>query len=133
LLERSTTSSYFLEPRWSAQGREVLVPDLIRFVDERVPADADIALAITPSDPGYVVLGPGLDRHPVSLGPANIDRPGPTWALVSHPMPRHAALPGVAADGSAPLRLGAVPAAARAMLSPKRATGLEPATFSLEG
>ena len=40
LLERPAPPSYFTEPRWSAQGREVFVPELIRFVDERVPADA---------------------------------------------------------------------------------------------
>ena len=83
LLERPAPPSYFAEPRWSAQGREVFVPELIRFVDERVPADARVALGITASDPGYVLLGPTLDRRLVALGTGVLSAPGATWAFVS--------------------------------------------------
>jgi hypothetical protein len=83
LLERPAPTSYLSEPRWSAQGREVFVPELIRFVDERVPTDARVGVAITPSDPGYVLLGPALDRRLVSLGTGALDTPGATWAFVS--------------------------------------------------
>ena len=83
LLERPAPPSYLTEPRWSAQGREVFVPELIRFVDERVPADALVALGVTPSDPGYVVLGPALDRRLVALGTGALDASGATWAFVS--------------------------------------------------
>ena len=40
LLERPAPESYWTTPRWQAVGSEVHVPDLIRFVDERVPYDA---------------------------------------------------------------------------------------------
>ena len=137
LLERPTTSSYFSEPRWSAQGREVFVPDLIRFVDERVPADASIALAITPSDPGYVVLGPAtrpssrLPRHRRDIDAARSD--AGRSSVHPHAPTRGSARRGIGWLARAPLGLGAVSAPARALLRPKRATGLEPATFSLEG
>ena len=82
LLERPAPASYFAEPRWSAQGREVFVPELIRFVDERVPVDARIALGITPSDPGYVLLGPGLRRFALASA-EDVDRSLATWLFVS--------------------------------------------------
>ena len=129
---RRATSS---EPRWSAQGREVFVPELIRFVDERVPADARVALGITPSDPGYVVLGPALDRRLVSLGTGALDTPGATWAFVSPcRSPVSPRLCGAWRRLPVPtVGLGRLPASRRPLLSGKRATGLEPATFSLEG
>jgi hypothetical protein len=83
LLERPARASYWSEPRWEAQGREVHVPGLIRFVDERVPPDARIGLAITASDPGYVFFGPGLDRRLDLLERGRSDAPGATWAFVS--------------------------------------------------
>ena len=82
LLERPAPPSYFAEPRWRAQGKEVFVPELIRLVDERVPAGARIGLAITPSDPGYVVLGRGLRRF--ELFPSGrSDAPGASWVFAS--------------------------------------------------
>ena len=82
LLERPAPPSYFSEPRWRAQGREVFVPELIRFVDARVPSGARIALAITPSDPGYVLLGSGLRRFElVRVGVRDVPRAD--WILAS--------------------------------------------------
>ena len=37
LLERPAPASYWSLPRWQAQGDELHVPDLVRFVDTRVP------------------------------------------------------------------------------------------------
>ena len=82
LLERPAPPSYFSEPRWRAQGREVFVPELIRFVDERVPRDARIGLAITPSDPGYVLLGQGLRRFEL-LPRGRVDAPAAAWVFAS--------------------------------------------------
>ena len=59
------------------------MPDLIRFVDERVPADARVALAITPSDVGYPFFGPALDRRLDLLVAGSDDAPGATWAFVN--------------------------------------------------
>ena len=82
LLERPSPPSYWMAPRWRAVGGEVHVPDLIRLVDERVPDDAGVALAITASDPGYVLLG--RDLRPFSLLAAGArDAPGASWAFVS--------------------------------------------------
>ena len=82
LLERPSPPSYWTAPRWRAVGGEVHVPDLIRFVDERVPDDARVALAITASDPGYVLLG--RDLRPFSLLAAGArDAPRASWAFVS--------------------------------------------------
>jgi glycosyl transferase family 87 len=82
LLERPSPPSYWTAPRWRAVGSEVHVPALIRFVDGRVPDDARVALAITASDPGYVLLGHGL--RPFSLLAAGArDAPGASWAFVS--------------------------------------------------
>jgi hypothetical protein len=83
LLERPAPASYWSAPRWLAQGREVHAPRLIRFVDERVPAGARVALAITASDPGYVFFGPALDRRLDLLGRGAADAPRASWAFVS--------------------------------------------------
>jgi hypothetical protein len=83
LLERPAPASYWSEQRWQAQGKELHVPDLIRFVDERVPADARVALAITPSDAGYPFFGPALDRRLDLLAAGAEDASGSTWAFVS--------------------------------------------------
>jgi hypothetical protein len=82
LLERPTPQSYWTTPRWRAVGSEVHVPDLIRFVDDRVPDDARIGLAITASDPGYVLLGPRLRRFEMLSAQAS-DVPGASWVFVS--------------------------------------------------
>jgi hypothetical protein len=96
LLERPAPRSYWSTPRWEAQGNEVHVPELIRFVDERVPSDARVALAITASDPGYVFLGPGLDRRLDLLPSVARDAPAATWAFVS-PSGRSAVAPSLCA------------------------------------
>ncbi len=83
LLERPAPASYWRQPRPQAQGSELHVPDLIRFVDERVPADARVALGITASDAGYVFFGPGLDRRLDLISARVTDAPRATWAFVS--------------------------------------------------
>ena len=83
MLERPAPASYWSTPRWQAQGSEVHVPDLIRFVDERVSDAARIGLAITASDPGYVFFGPALDRRLDLLRPGAADAPNAAWAFVS--------------------------------------------------
>ena len=91
LLERPAPASYWSQPRWLAQGSELHVPDLIRFVDQRVPADARVALGITASDAGYPFFGPRLDRRLDLLGETARDAPAATWAFVS-PSARSAGL-----------------------------------------
>ena len=93
LLERPAPTSYWSTPRWEAQGREVHVPALIRFVDGRVDEDARVGLAITPSDAGYVFFGPSLDRRLDLLGPGARDAPDASWVFVS---------PGARATGGGP-------------------------------
>ncbi len=95
------------------------VPDLIRFVDERVPDDARIALAITASDPGYVLLGPRLRRFDLLSAQAS-DAPGASWLFVS-PLSRASgtatALRCVGAKQRGAKRLGRVPAGAPPLLT----------------
>ena len=50
---------------------------------ENVPSDATLALAISASDPGYVLFGPDLDRRLELLARGATDAPGATWAFVS--------------------------------------------------
>jgi Glycosyltransferase family 87 len=83
LLERPAPDSYWSIPRWRAQGEEVHVPELIRYVDEEVPADARVALGITPSDPAYIFFGRDLDRRLDLLRPGGVDAERATWAFVS--------------------------------------------------
>lgn len=82
LLERPAPASYWTTPRWEGVGREVHVPDLIRFVDDRVPSGARLGIAVTASDPGYVLLGRGLRPFALLHG-GETDAPGATWAFVS--------------------------------------------------
>jgi hypothetical protein len=83
LLEPDTPRSYFSTPRWAGQGDEARAAALTRFIDETLPADAAVALAITPSDPGYVFFGPGLDRRLVLIDEQTRDVPGAGWAFSS--------------------------------------------------
>lgn len=83
LLERPAPASYWGKARAQAQGSELHVPDLIRFVDERVPADARVALGLTASDAGYVFFGPRLDRRLDLLRAGATDAPRASWAFVS--------------------------------------------------
>ncbi len=83
LLEPDTPRSYFTTPRWAGQGDEARAATLTRFVDETLPTDATVALAITPSDPGYVFFGPGLDRRLVLIDEETRDVPGAEWAFSS--------------------------------------------------
>ena len=109
------------------------VPDLIRFVDEQVPDDARIALAITASYPGYVLLGPRLRRFDL-LSPQASDAPGASWMFVS-PLSRASGTPPPCGawerSRQAPERLGRVPAGASSLLTltsgRERVAGIEPA------
>jgi len=83
LLERPAPESYWSLPRRHAQGTELHVPALIRFVDERVPSDARVGLALTASDAGYPFFGRGLGRRLDLLGAGSRDAPDATWAFVS--------------------------------------------------
>jgi hypothetical protein len=83
LLERPAPAGYWSEPRWRAQGGELHIPDLVRFVDERVPAGARIALGITASDAGYPFFGRDLDRRLDLLTAGATDAQHATWAFVS--------------------------------------------------
>jgi hypothetical protein len=83
LLEPNPPRSYFSTPRWAGQGEEAKAPEVTRFVDEHVPANATVALAITASDPGYVFFGPGLDRRLVLIDPDVRDVPEASWAFAS--------------------------------------------------
>ncbi len=83
LLEPGDEQSYFSTPRWAGQGEEVHAAELTRYVDEHVPVNATVALAITPSDPGYVFFGRGLDRRLVLLGAGTNDVADATWAFTS--------------------------------------------------
>jgi hypothetical protein len=64
LLERDKPESIWSTPRWIAQGggRAQLI-EAIHFLDEHVPAAANVGLAFTPAEPGYPFFGPGLDRQ----------------------------------------------------------------------
>lgn len=83
LLEPDTPRSYFTTPRWAGQGDEARAAALTRFVDETLPHDTTVALAITPSDPGYVLFGPGLDRRLVLIDEETRDVPEAEWAFSS--------------------------------------------------
>ena len=82
-LLQAAPASYWTTPRWQAQGREVHVPELIRFVDSRVDPNARVGLAITPSDAGYVFFGPRLDRRLELLSSGARDAPDAAWVFVS--------------------------------------------------
>ena len=133
LLERPAPASYWTTPRWRAVGSEVHVPDLIRFVDEQVPDDARIALAITASDPGYVLLGPRLRRFDLLLR-AGIGRPRGELDVRQPAVARErhtTALRCVGAKQTGAQRLGRVPAGASSLLTltsgRERVAGIEPA------
>lgn len=83
LLEPDPPTSYFRWPRWQAQGEEARAGALTRFIDETLPRDATVALAITPSDPGYLFFGPDLDRRLILVDPAVRDVPEADWVFAS--------------------------------------------------
>jgi hypothetical protein len=83
LLEANSRQSYFTTPRWAGQGEEVRAAELTRYLDEHVPGNATVALAITASDPGYVFFGRGLDRRLVLVEGGIRDVPDATWAFTS--------------------------------------------------
>lgn len=83
LLEPTDRQSYFTTPRWAGQGEEARAAELTRYLDEHVPGDVTVALAITPNDPGFVFFGRGLDRRLVLVGGSGGDVPAATWAFTS--------------------------------------------------
>jgi hypothetical protein len=62
LLERSGAPAVWNEPRWKLQAIRPGTDDLLRFVDEQIPATTTIGLAVTPSDFVYPYFGQQLGR-----------------------------------------------------------------------
>lgn len=93
LLEPDPPTSYFRTPRWAGQGDEARAAELTRYIDAALPRDATVALAITPSDPGYVFFGRGLDRRLVLFESTARDVPGADWAFASPHVDRPALCP----------------------------------------
>lgn len=83
LLEPAPPTSYFRTPRWAGQGAEARAAELTRFIDETLPTDAVVALSITPSDPGYLFFGRGLDRRLPLIDGSTRDVPEASWAFSS--------------------------------------------------
>jgi hypothetical protein len=83
--DRETQSIWDLE-RWEQQslGRPSVAP-VLRFLEERVPEDASIALALSEDDFGYPAFGPRLERE-IELLPGGA-RPRSDWLVQS---PQHA-------------------------------------------
>ena len=115
LLQRPAPASYWTTPRWQAQGREVHVPELIRFVDTRVDPEERVGLAITPSDAGYVFFGPHLDRRLDLLPAGATTLPARVGSSSARARARraHPALRGVAAARGESRRLERLPAHGR--------------------
>ena len=76
--------SYWRQPRSQAQGSELHVPDLIRFVDEPRPGRrARRPRASRRATPATSFFGPGLDRRLDLISARVTDAPRATWAFVS--------------------------------------------------
>ena len=59
ILEPDPPSSYFATPRWKGQGDEARAAELTRYLDDRLPTDAEVALAITRATPAISSTGAG--------------------------------------------------------------------------
>jgi len=82
LLEPNPAASYWSTPRWAGLGEEIHAPDLVRFVDERLPDGIEVGLVVGSSDASYVVFGRDLDRR-LRLLPNGIrDAVGVDWVMV---------------------------------------------------
>jgi 4-amino-4-deoxy-L-arabinose transferase-like glycosyltransferase len=82
LLEGNKPRSVWDTPRWTGVALRDDYDAPIRFLDQRIPDSAAVALAITPSDPVYPFFGRGLERRVTFVYPDNRDVPGARWVFV---------------------------------------------------
>lgn len=82
LLERDKPKSVWRTPRWTGVALRKDYDAPIRYLDERIAPSADVALAITTSDPVYPFFGRGLDRHVHFVYAQDRDVPGVNWVFV---------------------------------------------------
>lgn len=82
LLEPDSRPSYWSTPRSAGVGEEIHAPDLVRFVDERLPDAIEVGLVVGASDATYVVFGEGLDRRLTLLPQGARDAVGVDWVMV---------------------------------------------------
>jgi len=82
LLGRDKPRSIWSTPRWIAQGggRSQLI-EAIRYTDQHIPDDANIALAFTGAEPAYPFIGPGLDRRVEYVTPRERDTKHSPWVI----------------------------------------------------
>ena len=84
LLEPRRGASVWHLPRWRLQAIRPGTEDVLRVVEERVPADAALGLAVTPSDFVYPFFGAGVARTLRFASPRNADA---AWAVVRPGLP----------------------------------------------
>jgi hypothetical protein len=69
LIESTHVRSVWRMPRWEVQStHDPELAPVWRYLDEQVPSDASLALALGPNDFGFPAFGPHLERH-VTLVP----------------------------------------------------------------
>jgi hypothetical protein len=85
LLDRASVQSVWHMPRWQVQSLQnpALGPEL-RFIDERIPADSSLALALGDNNFGYPMFDPHLERR-VQLVPfgSSASKIGTAWLLAN--------------------------------------------------
>ena len=83
LLKRNRATPVWDEPRWHLQAIRPGTGDVLRFVQERIPAKATIGLVVTPSDITYPYFGQRLQRTVrfVAEGHRKVP-PDVTWLVV---------------------------------------------------
>jgi hypothetical protein len=82
LLERDKPASIWTLPRWGAPELRRDYDPLLRFLDERIPSSAPVALATVPADPVYPFFGPGVDHRIVFVREGDREAPGADWVFV---------------------------------------------------
>jgi len=82
LLERAKPRSVWHTPRWTGVALRDDYDTPIRFLDHRIPHNANVGLAITTSDPVYPFFGRELDRRVSFVRPEDRDAPGARWVFV---------------------------------------------------
>ena len=108
LLEGPARPSVWSMPRWEQQGllrrtpRERDEIETIRYVEEHVPADARIGIALEENAFALPYFGPRLTRHVTIVDDGDVVPPGVEWLVVS---PSRS--PSACADGWEPARGGA--------------------------
>ncbi len=83
LLDRNKPRSIWRTPDWAGgpeTRRDYDAP--IRFLEEVVPKDASVGLAITPSEPVYPFFGDELGHRVVFVGEDDSDAAGASWIFV---------------------------------------------------